>query len=95
MISNMNQLCRANDAQIRKLEDTYYIITKTSCFEANETGATIMNAIGRDLHIDDVCRKLSARYEYDNVEKIKSDVHAFVEFLLSNDIAKVNDEVSV
>ncbi|MCL2221913.1 MAG: PqqD family protein [Oscillospiraceae bacterium] len=90
MIDNMNQLSRKNDAQLRKLDETYYIIAKNSCFEANEIGATIMNAIGKDLHIDDVCSKLSSRYEYDDVEGIKSDVYSFIEFLIENDIAELH-----
>ncbi|MBD8917666.1 MAG: PqqD family protein [Lachnospiraceae bacterium] len=87
MITNLNQLTRKENVRLRRVENTFYIVCGKDCYETNETGALIVNAIGKDLSIDSVCEKLSDMYSYNDMEAIKTDVNEFVDFIMANNIA--------
>ena len=87
MITNLNQLTREENVRLRRVENTFYIVCGKDCFETNETGALIVNALGKDLSIEAVCEKLSDIYSYDDVDAIKTDVIEFVNFIIANKIA--------
>lgn len=87
MIKNLNQLTRNENVRLRRVENTFYIVCGKECFETNETGALIVNALGKDLSIDSVCEKLSDMYSYNDMEAIKTDVNDFVDFIIANNIA--------
>jgi len=85
-ITNMNELIRNENLTIRKLEETYYFIIGGEAYEANELGATIVNASGRDLPIVELCNRVSDKYNFDDIDQIKADVEDYVDFLLSEGI---------
>lgn len=85
-ITNLKELTRDKDLSIRKLDESYYFVINEDTYEANEIGATIVNAAGRDLSIDDLCIRISDKYVFDNFDQIKSDIVNYIEFLLSEGI---------
>lgn len=91
MISNLSQLRRTDKSRIRKIEGAYYIVCGKNCYQANETGALIVNAIGKDIAIKTVCEKLASIYGYADTAIIEVDVHTFLDFLLDNKIVYLNE----
>lgn len=92
MISNLNQLYRQDNVRIRKIENVFYLVCGRACYEINETGALIVNAIGKDLSIDKVCEKLSQIYKYTEIEQIRDDVEKFIEFIVDNGIVNTKKD---
>jgi|GEM_PF-1556035 len=91
-IENMNQLKRMNNTRIRKIEQSYYLISNGECFELNEIGALVVNAIGKDLSFGKVCMRLSDIYSYKNIEIIERDVSNYIDYLIENDIVTILSE---
>ena len=85
-VKNMRELGRNESLSIRKIERLYYLVTNQGVYEANEIGATIVNAVGRDLSIDDMCLRISQKYSHNNLEEIKNDIEKYIEFLLTEGI---------
>jgi len=85
-INNLKQLSRCGDLVIRKLEDEFYLISSYGTYAANEIGATIVNAVGRDLSIDDLCLKLTEKYSDCDIDQIRSDVNTYISFLVSEGV---------
>jgi len=85
-IEKLDQLKRNEGVTMRKLDSTYYFISKQGTYEVNEIGATIVNALGRDLSINELCRKISEKYSFDDLNQIRHDVNNYIEFLLSEGI---------
>ena len=86
-IDNLVQLKRKDNLVIRKLDDVYYLLCGQDAYEVNETAATIVNALGRDLPVDELYAKLSEKYEFGDLEQIKTDVEFYLSFLLSEGLA--------
>ena len=82
MIDNLNELNRNEKLRIRKIDEKYYLLCGTNCFEVNDIGATIVNVIGKDMDIEVFCEKISHKYEFDNLEIIRKDAISFIEFLI-------------
>jgi len=80
-IINLNQVKKNDNLVIRKLNDNYFFTIGGDAYEANEIGAIIVNAIGKDLSIDNLCERLSKKYSFDDCEKIKADVYEYLRFL--------------
>ncbi|MCL2717464.1 MAG: PqqD family protein [Lachnospiraceae bacterium] len=85
-VENLNELQRNKDFIIRKLDDVYYFMSGQDVFEANEIGATIVNAVGRDLSIDELCTRIAQKYSYDDLNQIRIDVDSYITFLLSEGV---------
>jgi len=85
-IGNLNELKRDDKLIIRKLGDSYYLIIGESAYEANEIGATIVNATGKDLSVDDLVVKISEKYSFGDMNQIREDVVKYIEFLVSEGI---------
>lgn len=85
-VDNMNQLKRSDNTRIRKIELSYYLIKSGECYEINEIGALVVNAIGKDLSISKVCERLSKMYNYENLKVIECDVRKFIDYLIENKI---------
>ena len=85
-ISNLIQLVRKEDATLRKLDDDYFILHGEDAYEVNETGATIFNALGRDMSIKELCTRLSQKYDSDDSNQIERDAYVFIDFLISEDL---------
>ena len=81
MIDNFNMLSRKSDLNIRKINEQFYLTTFNSCYEVNLVGAAIVNAIGQDLTLGEICEKLAKKYENDDIIQIERDVVNFLEFL--------------
>ena len=79
-VDNMNQLKRSDNTRIRKIELSYYLIKSGECYEINEIGALVVNAIGK------VCERLSKMYNYENLKVIECDVRKFIDYLIENKI---------
>lgn len=88
-INNMNQLSRTNNSRIRKIEEHYYLINKGECYQLNEIGALIVNAVGKDLPMDRVYSRLSEIYGFDDLDTIAKDVNNYVRFLLKENLVKI------
>ena len=82
MVENLKDLTRNESLMLRKLNDNYYLLVESEAYEANEIGASIVNAVGRDLSISELCMKIAKKYSYDDVEQIKADVENYINFLL-------------
>lgn len=87
-IKNMNQLKRNENSRIRKIDNNYYILSGRDCYQINEIGALIINAVGKDLTINMACEKLSVMYNNPDVESIVNDVHKFINFIIENKIVE-------
>jgi hypothetical protein len=82
MIENLKDLKRNEKLAIRKVGEQFYIVCGHDCYEVNNIGATITNVMGSDISINDLCEKLSTKYEYKDIVKIQEDVSTFINFLL-------------
>jgi hypothetical protein len=82
-IKNLSQLSRCEDLAIRKIEDTFYLVSVQGTYESNEIGATIVNAVGRDMAIEDLCQRLAEKYLDGDLMQIESDVNDYIAFLLT------------
>lgn len=87
-IDNMNQLSRINNSRIRKIEEHYYLINTGDCYQLNEIGALIVNAVGKDLPMARVYSRLSEMYGLDDIETIAKDVDDYINFLLKENVLK-------
>lgn len=87
MISNLNQITRESSLRLRRIQNQFYLFDSKQCFEINLTGAMIVNAIGEDLSINDLCEKLAQKFEDVNIETIKKDVNIFLGFLIDEGLA--------
>lgn len=83
MINNLNELKRNEKLTLRKVGDQFYMLCGTDCYEVNNIGASIVNAIGKDITISVLCEKLSGKYDFPDVEQIRRDVYSFIDFLIS------------
>jgi hypothetical protein len=88
MINNLNELKRNEKLAIRKVGDQFYLVCGRDCYEVNDIGAVIVNAIGKDMPISVLCEKLSIKYDFSDLEKIRQDVYSFIDFLVSEDLLK-------
>ena len=83
IIKNLNEVSRHEDLVMRKLEENYYLMVGADVYEANEVGATIVNAIGRDLLVEELCVKISQKYDFNDIEQIRNDVSSYMDFLIN------------
>lgn len=86
IVTNLNKLNRNEDLNIRKLDEVYYFTIRGNAYESNEIGATIVNAVGRDMSIDELCIRIASKYAYNDINQIKSDIDSYIEFLLAEGI---------
>jgi len=93
-VVNLNELDRNEDLNIRKLEDIYYFVIRGNAYEANEIGATIVNAVGRDMTIDELCSRIAKKYDNKDINQIKEDVNDYINYLLSEKIIIHNNSTN-
>lgn len=86
MINNLNEFVRNESLEIRKFGEQFYLTCSSACFEVNEVGAAIVNVIGKDLTLLELCEKISRKYDFDSIETIKDDVLSFINFLEENNL---------
>jgi hypothetical protein len=86
----MNELSRIGNTRIRRIEDAYYILSGRNCYEVNEIGAIIVNAVGKNLTMDEVCDKLASIYEFNDKDTINRDANEFIKFLLCEKIIEIH-----
>lgn len=84
MITNMNEIKKNEDLNIRKIGEQYYLIFKHDCYEVNIVGAIIVKNLGENINIDDFCNKISLKFDFKNFKQIKSDFFEFLFFLKEN-----------
>lgn len=87
MINNLKQINKKSNYIFRKLSGDFYLIGNGACYKLNITGATVINALGKDIDIDEVCKRLSLKFAHSNIQEIRTDVDAFLQFLISEEIA--------
>lgn len=85
-INNMRQLRRRDRSRIRKIENNYYLLSGNECYQVNEIGALIVNAVGKDITIDAVCEKLSIMYNNPDIAGVRMDVDTFINFIIEKGI---------
>lgn len=88
IIENMGQLKRSDRSRIRKIDNTYYLVAGKDCYQINEIGALIINAVGKDITIEAVSKKLSVMYNNPSIENIYSDVQEFINFIIEKKIVE-------
>lgn len=82
-IKNLKQLSCNDRLNLRKIQNKYYLIAGRSCYEVNNTGASIVNVIGQDITLEELCEKLSTKYHFEDISIIKSDVIKFINYLIN------------
>lgn len=87
-IENMSQLKRSDRSRIRKIDNSYYLVSGKDCYQINEIGALIINAVGKDITIEAVSKKLSIMYNNPSIENIYSDVQEFINFIIEKKIVE-------
>lgn len=87
-IENMSQLKRSDRSRIRKIDNSYYLVSGKDCYQINEIGALIINAVGKDITIEAVSKKLSVMYNNPSIENIYSDVQEFINFIIEKKIVE-------
>lgn len=90
-ILNLKQLERNTETRLRKIQEKYYLYDRFSCFELNFTGATIINAIGRDLTIEELVLKLAEKFQFHDVDTIKEDVTSYIDFLVEQGLVTIRE----
>ncbi len=86
MISNLNELVRNEKLSIRKVESQFYLLAGADCYKVNNTGVIITNAIGKDMTITELCKKLGAKFGYNDLVQIEQDVNNFIDFLIEEEL---------
>lgn len=70
------------ETRVRKFKDDYYLLGNRKSYLLNYTGAVVLKYIGDDIELEDVAKKISDFYKEENLEKIKTDIESFIEFLI-------------
>lgn len=91
MIQNLNQLSTNNRIILRKIQKQYYLIVGSSCYEINNTGASIVNVIGQDLSIQELCKKISVKYNFTDIAVIERNLIEFISFLIDEGVISINE----
>lgn len=85
-MKNFMELHRNTDVRLRKIDNIYYILSKNANYEVNETGAIILNHIGKDMTIDEFCTRLAKKCNFNDLDVIKKDVNSYIDFMLNEKI---------
>lgn len=89
MISNLNQISRAAALRLRKIQDQFYLFDAQRCYAINITGAIIFNAVGNDMPVDELCKKLSEKFTNIDTINLSQDVENFIDFLLTEGLVEL------
>jgi len=79
---NLKNYERKLETRVRKFKDDYYLLGNRKSYLLNYTGAVVLKYIGDDIELEDVAKKISDFYKEENLEKIKTDIESFIEFLI-------------
>jgi len=86
IVNNLIELKTYENISLRKINDTYYVIRGVETYELNEIGAIIVNALGKDITVEELCNRILKKYNHDNIEQIKLDVNTYINFLINEKI---------
>ncbi|MBZ2040307.1 hypothetical protein [Streptococcus sanguinis] len=79
---NLKNYEKRLETRVRKFKDDYYLLSNRKSYLLNYTGAVVIKYIGDDIELEDVAKKISDFYREENLEKIKTDIESFIEFLV-------------
>ena len=79
---NLKNYERKLETRVRKFKDDYYLLGNRKSYLLNYTGAVVLKYIGDDIELEEVAKKISDFYKEENLEKIKTDIESFIEFLI-------------
>lgn len=83
---NFKQFRRNNDVRIRKMGNSYYVISLNGNYEINETGVIVLKYIGQDISFDDFYIRIADKYNYTDIQKISNDIKNYIDYMIQEKI---------
>lgn len=88
-ISNLRYVRKNDNIKLRMVANKYYLFGNGQCLETNEIGAIIWKYLGNEVEINEFAKKVSKKYEYQNIDGIIEDTLKYIGFLSENHLVQV------